>query len=252
MRTLRRLFRLSRLLLHLAKGFWWGWRRLPAGSPPQTAAHWATVREWQRQALAILGVHVRVHGERIDGPVLFVSNHISWIDIGAMLTVIDAGFVGKAELRDWPLLAFLVVRGGTIFIQRGARDAAASAAEEMARRLSRGDSAAVFPEGTTTRGGNHMRRFHPRIFEGARRVGARVQPIAIVYDNPVAAYVDDDGFWAHVWRVLGEPRIHCDLHLLAPVETAGRDRRSIATEAEAKVGSVVRTLPPADREAVAG
>ncbi len=252
MRMLRRLYRLSRLLIHLAKGFWRGWRLLPAGSPPRTEAHWDTVRQWQREALAILGVRVRVHGRRVDGPTLFVANHVSWIDIGAMLMAVDAGFVGKAELRDWPLLGFLVVRGGTIFIQRGARDAAASAAEEIARRLARGDSAAVFPEGTTSRGGSHMRRFHPRIFEGARRVGARVQPIAIVYDNPVAAFVDDQAFWTHVWRVLGEPVIHVDLYLLEPVETAGRDRRSIATEAEAEVGGIVRALPqPGDGEQAA-
>ena len=243
MRILRRLFRMSRLLLHLAKGFWWGWRRLPAGKPPQGEADWATIRQWQHEALAILGVHVRVHGERIDGPALFVANHISWIDIGVMLTVIDAGFLGKAELRDWPLLGFLVVRGGTIFIQRGARDAAASASEEIARRLASGASAAVFPEGTTSIGGPHMRRFHPRIFEGARRVGAPVQPVALVYDSALVPFVDDEAFWPNVWRVLGADRIEVDLYLLPPVETEGRDRRSIARDAEDEVARIVRALP---------
>lgn len=237
---MRRLFRMTRLLLHLGKGLWWAWRHLPAEPPPRTEAEWQTVRRWHRQALELAGIRARVHGQRVDGPTLFVSNHISWLDIGVLSTVIDAGFVGKAELKDWPLLGFLIVRGGTIFIRRGARDAATNAAEEITRRLSRGDSAAVFPEGTTTHGGNAMRRFHPRLIEGARRTGARVQPIALVYDNPLAAFVDDESFWTHLWRLLGEPRIHVDAYLLPAIETEDRDRRSIAAEAEATVARVVK------------
>lgn len=241
MRHFRRLFRMTRLLLHLARGLWWARQRLPAEPPPRTEAEWQTVRRWHRRALELAGIRLRVHGQRVDGPTLFVSNHISWLDIGVLLTVIDAGFVGKAELKDWPLLGFLIVRGGTIFIRRGARDAAANAAEEIARRLTRGDSAAIFPEGTTTPGGNAMRRFHPRLFEGARRTGARVQPIALVYDHPVAAFVNDESFWTHLWRVLGEPCIHVDAHLLPAIETEGRDRRSIAAEAEAAVSRIVKS-----------
>jgi len=190
-------------------------------------------------------VRVHVHGERAERPVLFVSNHISWVDISALLTVIDAGFVGKAELRNWPGLGLLIVRGGTIFIERGGRDSAANVSTEMARRLAAGGSAAVFPEATTTRGGDAMRRFHPRLFEAARATGARVQPIAITYDDPVAAFVDDDHFLRHFWRLLGAREVNCRVHLLPPIETAGRDRRSIAAEAEAAVASVVRSLPPA-------
>lgn len=190
-----------------------------------------------------MGVDVHVHGERAEGPTLFVSNHVSWLDISALLTAIDAGFVGKSELEHWPVLGLVIVRGGTIFIERGSRDSAASAIEEMVRRLGSGGSAAVFPEGTTTRGGNEMRRFHARLFEAARRTGAKVQPIAIVYDNPVAPFVDDDRFLHHLWRMLGEPRTNCHVHLLPPVEAAGRDRRSTAAEAEAAIGAIVRSEP---------
>lgn len=240
MRHLRRLFRMTRLLCHLGKGLWWAWRYMPAQPPPRSEAQWRLVRRWHGRTLELAGIRLRCHGQRVDGPTLFVSNHVSWLDISVLLTVIDAGFVGKAELKDWPLLGFLVVRGGTIFIRRGARDAATNAAEEIGRRLARGDSAAVFPEGTTSRGGDAMRRFHPRLFEAARCTGARVQPIALVYDHPAAAFVDDEPFWRHLWRLLGEPRIHVDAYLLPAIETEGRDRRSIAAEAEAVVAGIVK------------
>lgn len=230
-------------VMHLLRGMWWARVKMPAPPPPQTDEQWALVRKWHRVGLGIVGVRVHIHGERAERPVLFVSNHISWIDICALLTVIDAGFVGKAELGKWPGLGLLIVRGGTIFIERGGRDAAANANMEMARRLEAGGSAAVFPEATTTRGGDAMRRFHPRLFEAARKTGARVQPIAITYDNPVAPYVDNDHFLQHFWRLLAEPSVNCHIHLLPPIETAGRDRRSIATEAEAAIGAIVRQQP---------
>lgn len=231
--------------IHLVRGLWWAKTRMPAVPPPTTDEQWALVRRWHRQGLAIVGVHVHTHGERAEPPVLFVSNHVSWVDISALLTVIDAGFVGKAELSKWPGLGLLIKRGGTIFIERGGRGAAAEANTEMARRLRSGGSAAVFPEGTTTRGGQAMRHFHPRLFEAARITGARVQPIAITYDNPVVPYVDNAHFLRHFWRLLAEREVNCHIHLLPPVETAGRDRRSIAREAEAAIAAIVRPQPSA-------
>ncbi|MDX1610101.1 MAG: lysophospholipid acyltransferase family protein [Halofilum sp. (in: g-proteobacteria)] len=248
MRPLRRIVRLALVVPHVLLGLWWAWRRMPAEPPPRTREQWDLVHRWNRRALALVGVRVRVHGRPAEGPTLFVSNHVSWLDIGALSTTIDAAMVGKAELRDWPVLSVLIVRGGTIFIRRGARDAASNAAAEMARRLARGDSAAVFPEGTTTRGGHHMRRFHPRLFEAARATGAKVQPVALVYDHPAAPFVDDQSFGQHLWRILGERLIHVDLHLLEPIETAGRDRRSIAREAETAVRRTVANQPPSREE----
>jgi len=242
MRALRRFGRLLRLIPHLFVGLWHAWSRLPADPPPRTEPEWRTVRNWHRRALEIIGLDVHLHGEKADGPVLFISNHVSWLDISALASVIDAGFIGKKELESWPVLGFLIARGGTIFIERGARDAAARASEEMTRRLERGERVAVFPEGTTTRGGD-IRRFHPRLFDAALRTGHPVQPVALAYDDPLAAFVDDDPFVNHLWRILGQPRIRLDVWLLPPIDPAGLDRRKLARAAETAVAGVVRGLP---------
>lgn len=239
MRLCRRLLRLLRLLPHLAVGLWHAATRLPAQPPPRTEAEWATVRNWHRRALELLGVEVRIHGTPATGPTLFVSNHVSWLDIGTLSTVVDAGFIGKHELARWPVLGFLIRRGGTIFIERGGRGAAANAADEMGRRLERGERVAVFPEGTTS-DGSHVRRFHPRLFEAARHARVPVQPVALVYDNAAAAFIDEEPFLRHLWRVLGEPGIGVDVRLLPPIEPAGRDRRALAREARAVIGDAMR------------
>jgi len=248
MRLFRRLFRLARLIRHILAGIVQAAIQLPRTPPPRTDAEWTTVRNWHSKALRILGVDAHIHGTPVSGPVLFVSNHISWIDISALLTVVDAGFIGKRELASWPVLGFLISRGGTIYIERGGRDAAARTAAEMARRLQRGERVAVFPEGTTTRGGD-MRRFHPRLFEAAREAGVPIQPVAIRYDNPAAPFVDDDPFVAHLWRILGEPRIGVDITLLPPIDAHEQDRRSLARASEDRIGAIVRERPAAPRPA---
>lgn len=247
MHPLRRPLRLLRLLPHLALGLWQAATRLPAVPPPRTEREWATVRNWHRRALEHIGIDVRIHGTPATGPALFVANHVSWLDIGTLSTVVDAGFIGKQELARWPVLGFLIRRGGTIFIERGGRGAAASAAEEMTRRLARGERVAVFPEGTTS-DGSEVRRFHPRLLEAAQRTGVPVQPVALVYDSPDAAFVDDEPFLRHLWRILARPRTGVDVWLLPPIVPAGHDRSTLAREARAAIAAAVDGPPTAGVE----
>jgi 1-acyl-sn-glycerol-3-phosphate acyltransferase len=233
MRLLRRLSRIARLIPHILVGLWRAATILPRNRPPRGRREWDTVRRWIYRALDIVGVEVRVHGQLPDGPALVVSNHISWLDLGALIPVVDAGFIGKSELAHWPLLGFIIARGGTVFIDRRGNDSAARITREMIHRLQQGDRVAVFPEGMTNRG--PLRRFHPRLFEAARATGVPIQPVALRYDNDVVPFVDHIGFLPHLWRVLGERRITVDVWLLDPILTGDRDRRSIARSAEAAV-----------------
>jgi 1-acyl-sn-glycerol-3-phosphate acyltransferase len=234
MRLLRRLARILRVFAHVARGLWQAKRYLPRTPPPRTAAQWAIMRQWHRRALQLVGVEVRIHGQPVDGPVLFVANHISWLDIGLMATIVDAGFIGKSELADWPVLGVLIRQGGTIFVDRDGRDGGTAAAEEMAQRLQRGERVAVFPEGTTSDGGD-VRRFHPRLFAAARSAGVPIQPVALRYDNARAPFTGGVGFMGHLWGILGEPRIHADIDLLDPIDPDGLDRRRLAARARAAI-----------------
>ena len=73
--------------------------------------------------LWFFGIRARTRGTPVDGPVLIVANHISWLDILALHTEVAMGFVGKAEINDWPVFRFIAHTGGTIFHQRGNHDA---------------------------------------------------------------------------------------------------------------------------------
>lgn len=244
----RRLFRLARLIPHLLLGLWWAATRLPRQPPPRTEHEWDTVRVWHRRLLELMGVEVQIHGTVAHGPVLFAANHVSWLDIAGLATVIDAGFIGKRELAHWPMIGFLITRGGTIYIDRGGRGAAANAIDAMSQRLQQGDRVVVFPEATTSPG-DDIRRFHPRLFEAARRTDAPVQPVALRYDNPTAAFVDNIGFLRHLWRVLAAPHITLEISLLPPIRPCGLERRTLAGFAEEAVAGVIRGTPVTEQAA---
>jgi lyso-ornithine lipid O-acyltransferase len=76
-------------------------------------------RRWYRRALEIIGVEVSCRSAPVPGPALVVANHVSWLDIPVLGSVLDVRFLSKAEVARWPLIGLLARRNGTLFIRRG-------------------------------------------------------------------------------------------------------------------------------------
>lgn len=248
MPTARRIYRIALLLLHAAVGVV---LTLLMTRPRQAAPGpvFDAVACWWRARLAhILRLEVKVRGRPVDGPALLVANHISWMDIPVLGWIPTISFLSKAEVRRWPVIGWLAARGGTLFIRRGERGSADSAAEQITWHLVRGRKVLLFPEGTTT-DGSGVRAFHPRLFAAALLANVPVQPIALRYTlpqgqahgtpHPTAPFIGDDTFPSHLWRVLGEPRIVVEIDFLAPLNAHGRERKTLAQSAQQQIARVV-------------
>ena len=61
------------------------------------------VRWWLARVPRIAGVRVHVRGVPAPGPVLTVSNHVSWLDIPVLGGLASVGFLSKEEFAG-PLL----------------------------------------------------------------------------------------------------------------------------------------------------
>src|SRR5581483_5146924 len=60
---------------------------------------------YYRVLARLLRLNVRVAGAPVRGQsVLFVSNHVSWLDIVAIGSIQPVAFVAKREVRKWPLV----------------------------------------------------------------------------------------------------------------------------------------------------
>ena len=62
---------------------------------------------------------IQVHGTIPREPALWVSNHISGLDVAVLGSGARIFFLAKAEVEKWPILGNLAKGGGTLFIKRG-------------------------------------------------------------------------------------------------------------------------------------
>ena len=231
---LRRLWRLTRLVLHLVWGVWLILRHGRCDEHGNPLPEYAEViRRWNRRALDILRVEVHSEGKPVTETALWVANHISWLDIPLIAHVAPVAFLAKAEIAHWPLVGFLARRSGTLFIERGARDGANRALEQITWHLVRGRSVMVFPEATTS-DGRQVRRFHPRLFAAARLAHCPIQPVAIRYPGPDGqpdrrvAFIDGDTALGSLWRILALERVRAELHFCPAIRDTERERRELA------------------------
>ena len=207
--------------------------------PPKGLQSWIT-RWWHRGIAKSLGVPVRVYGTPRSEATLFVSNHISSFDIPALGSVLPARFLSKIEVKSWPLMGWLATRAGTLYIERGGREAAANTNKVMAEALSLRHNVVLFAEGTTTDG--NPKRFHSRLIQSAVDSNAWVQPVAIRYPDPdgnrvhpAALFMDDMSFKDSTRRMLSARQLEVEVHFGEPVSARNNTRDELARFSEAEV-----------------
>ena len=245
MRFIRYLVRIPLLLWHvlvhlpvalLLMARPWGRRVLASG---ERLDH-RVVRWWSAGLLRVFGMKVRRSGTPLPGAVMFVANHVSWIDIVALHSQRMMGFVAKREIAGWPVVGWLARRGETIFHQRGSQESLGGVLHEMLARLREGRAVGVFPEGRT-RDGREVGPFHARIFLAAVEAQVPVQPVALRYGErgqaqTVVAFVPGESFFGNFLRLLGEPSRPADVMFLEPIAPGEADgRRRIAEAARARI-----------------
>lgn len=140
-----------------------------------------------------LGLKVRKIGNpATDKPTLLVSNHISWLDIPAIGSLVPLSFVAKAEVGRWPIVGFLASLQKTIFVDRQRKTDTGRVADEMGARMSDGRAVVLFAEGTSDVG-LHVLPFRSALV-GATQAAMKDDTIKDMYIQPMAiAYTHLNG-----------------------------------------------------------
>ncbi|MEO6967698.1 MAG: lysophospholipid acyltransferase family protein [Rhodanobacteraceae bacterium] len=242
LRPLRYLWRAPLLIVYVVIGSLLAIFLLPPGHVVDSIGN-RLIRAWQKLFLRLFGVRVRGVGAPLPNPVMFVSNHGSWMDISVLHTQRVAGFVAKAEIARWPLVGWLAARAGTIFHQRGSTQSMGTVMERMTQRLKAGLSVAAFPEGGTAPAGT-LKVFHARILQAALDANAPLQPVALRYLRDGRswfgmAFRPGESFVGNLLRLLGERRIDVEVHFLEPVAPGTEGRRRMADTARARIANAL-------------
>lgn len=238
----RALWRLLWVALHLLHGLALVALRVQ-GRPPDVREPY--IRWWSQRLLRLMGVQWEVQGTPRPGAALLVANHVSWLDIASLHAACpQARFVSKADVLRWPLLGWLIRHAGTLFIERERKRDAVRVVHLTAEALQRGDTVAVFPEGTTGPG-PQVGPFHANLLQAAISVAQPIQPAVLRYAEPgqvfgpTAAYVGDTTLVGSIWHILCASGLTVHVTFLPPVATAHADRRALAEHLREQVQAVL-------------
>lgn len=184
------------------------------------------IRVIGKRAGTVGGARARARGER---PVIYISNHSSWLDVLVLGTLLPSVFVAKGDIEKWPVMGLVSKIGRTIFVSRQ-RSTTGRERDQMISRMVDGDNLVLFPEGTSSDGSRvlpFMSAFFaiarlPRLRNGEKSqlpvvyapgMSPIIQPISVVYDEleglpvarlrrPVFAWYGDMDLGPHLWQLV--------------------------------------------------
>jgi len=249
MGALRGTFRLLHLLTHFAKGLYLSYTRLHGTqSHDLSDAQHEIIQKWLHRSAEIIGIDIQVRGTPSQSPIFVVANHISWLDIIIISSVLPVSFLSKAEIRNWPVIGTLAAKAGTLFIHRGSKNGAAEAVELVKVKLKAGHSVASFPEAKTT-DGTSVHMFHARLFAAAIETETLIQPVALRYPllekqttttvNPIVPYVEGPNLVQHAFKIMCAKRTIAEVTICDPLQSEEQLRKELAQAARDAIAQVV-------------
>lgn len=175
----------------------------------------------------------------IQGPAIYVCNHISYIDIPLMMRMIPEGsFVSKAEVAAWPLVGIAAKRIETIFVKREKKASRENVRRTLAEALmQQKKKIIIFPSSTTSI--YKAEKWRKGVFEIAEEHNIPVIPVRLNY-APLRkmAYIDDDNFMVHLFNLFAHDNLQATIEFGEPryIKNALADCAEIKEWCEAFMG----------------
>ena len=204
--------------------------------------------------IRLIGLAIeRVGCPAAERPLLYVANHMSWLDIVVLGGLDDTRFVARHDMATWPVFGLFARLHRSVFVERRAARAAEGRDELMARLLT-GETVTLFAEGTSS-DGNRVLPFKSsflavaELYRGNRPL--TLQPVSLAFTRldglPLGhdrrhwyAWVGDTPLPRHFWRVLGLGRATCRVIYHPPVVPApGESRKTLSARLHAAIAAGV-------------
>lgn len=188
----------------------------------------------------IMRIKVTVRGHiSKKTPIIFTSNHMSYLDIIVLGASLPGSFVSKAEVRKWPLIGQIAKLSGTVFVSRK-KSSATSQLADVEKALDNGKNLVLFPEGTTSNGKTVL-NFKSSLLKVVEKREVTVQPVTLNYTHinglPIQAnervkiaWIGDAQLLPHLLEFVNLGFVRAEVILHPPLSAKG-DRKLIAEEA---------------------
>lgn len=223
-------------------------------------------RRFHRRVTRMFGIQIETKGQMSEvHPTLFVSNHISYLDIFVFGAVIEGSFVAKSDIASWPVAGWLAKMQRTIFVEREQRTKIGAQRTRVQDRFESGGNVILFPEGTSYDGARVL-NFKSALFSVAQNQvngqAVTVQPVSIAYtemdglpltraQRPLVAWYGDMALLPHICSFLKARRTKVEIQFHDPVSMDDfANRRAMASACQQVISAGVtamitgRTTPP--------
>ncbi len=164
----------------------------------------------------VFGLQIERVGPRPAPGTLIVSNHHSYLDVVALGSLSPCFFLARAEIAGWPLVGLGARLLGIPFVDRENALSRFLAIIEIQRRLSLGCSVVNFPEGTTSAQSIPL-PFKRGLFARLAGTPAWIVPVRVRFADDVAAWVGEETFLDHLFKLAMRPRTRLQLTYSAPI-----------------------------------
>lgn len=147
------------------------------------------IQSWGKKICHLSRIRLKVVGrERINpaGTYLFVSNHLSPMDIAVMYAIlpIHASIVANNEFLQLPVFSYWLRMSGAVFVEQGNQASEIAAFRSMIKRLKGRRSLMLFPEGYVNQE-NGLAEFKRGGIHSALLAHVPIVPICISGTNEV-------------------------------------------------------------------
>jgi 1-acyl-sn-glycerol-3-phosphate acyltransferase len=150
-------------------------------------------------------------------PTLFLSNHISYLDVFVLGRYVPGFFIAKSEVAGWPILGWLAKAQNTLFFERSSKKVRHQM-NIMSEHFNKKGNLILFPEGTSTNG-EYVVPFKSSLLQSVESSSEEVyiQPISLAYtdykNTAMTRDIRDQYAWyatmpfaSHFFNVLGMGR----------------------------------------------
>lgn len=200
--------------------------------------------------LWVAAIKIRVHGPLPERGTLILSNHVSWLDIPLIGSILPVEFVAKSDVAKWPIFGYLASVTQTIFIEREKRSETMKQKNVIQQRLTEGARVVLFPEGSTSNG-TIVLPFKSALLASAETpedgVPIKIQPMTLVFSElcgiPMGrrmrveyAWIGHSNLIPHMLKVLGGEPITVDIIFYPPTNLENEGgRKCLAISAHRQV-----------------